>query len=176
MNNGVCFGRRRRGRAAFCENEGREIRTPNLLIWSQTRCRCAIPPCEPLGRAQEIAMRAAEQQTKFNMCCGRGRIDNVANLGALRKIMQRGSNPNQERGAQTAQVSKKGWRAEVSSSFRNARRLRATTGFYRASASAHGSRRHQNPPHRRAWEDGRPRCHARRDGKTLWENLRRFQR
>ena len=26
------------------ENEGREIRTPNLLIWSQTRCRCAIPP------------------------------------------------------------------------------------------------------------------------------------
>ena len=27
-----------------CTNEGREIRTPNLLIWSQTRCRCAIPP------------------------------------------------------------------------------------------------------------------------------------
>jgi hypothetical protein len=27
------------------QNEGREIRTPNLLIWSQTRCRCAIPPC-----------------------------------------------------------------------------------------------------------------------------------
>ena len=27
-------------------NEGREIRTPNLLIWSQTRCRCAIPPME----------------------------------------------------------------------------------------------------------------------------------
>ena len=27
-----------------CENEGREIRTPNLLIWSQTRCRCAMPP------------------------------------------------------------------------------------------------------------------------------------
>ena len=26
------------------QNEGREIRTPNLLIWSQTRCRCAIPP------------------------------------------------------------------------------------------------------------------------------------
>ena len=25
------------------ENEGREIRTPKLLIWSQTRCRCAIP-------------------------------------------------------------------------------------------------------------------------------------
>ena len=26
--------------------EGREIRTPNLLIWSQTRCRCAIPPLQ----------------------------------------------------------------------------------------------------------------------------------
>ena len=24
--------------------EGREIRAPNLLIWSQTRYRCAIPP------------------------------------------------------------------------------------------------------------------------------------
>ena len=26
------------------QNEGREIQTPNLLIWSQTRYRCAIPP------------------------------------------------------------------------------------------------------------------------------------
>ena len=26
------------------EYEAREIRTPNLLIWSQTRCRCAIAP------------------------------------------------------------------------------------------------------------------------------------
>ena len=26
------------------QTEDREIRTPNLLIWSQTRCRCAIPP------------------------------------------------------------------------------------------------------------------------------------
>ena len=25
-------------------NEGREIRSPNLLIWSQTLCHCAIPP------------------------------------------------------------------------------------------------------------------------------------
>ena len=30
--------------AAPTANEGREIRTPNLLIWSQTRYRCAIPP------------------------------------------------------------------------------------------------------------------------------------
>jgi hypothetical protein len=28
----------------FWQNEAREIRTPNLLIWSQTRCRCAIAP------------------------------------------------------------------------------------------------------------------------------------
>ena len=31
----------------LCEDskhEAREIRTPNLLIWSQTRCRCAIAP------------------------------------------------------------------------------------------------------------------------------------
>ena len=26
------------------KSEAREIRTPNLLIWSQTRCRCAIAP------------------------------------------------------------------------------------------------------------------------------------
>ena len=25
-------------------NESRELRAPNLLIWSQTRCRCAMPP------------------------------------------------------------------------------------------------------------------------------------
>ena len=33
-----------RVRVKDTENEGREIRTPNLLIWSQTRYRCAIPP------------------------------------------------------------------------------------------------------------------------------------
>ena len=26
--------------------ESREIQSPNLLIWSQTRCRCAIPPVD----------------------------------------------------------------------------------------------------------------------------------
>ena len=30
--------------AAICKHEVREIRTPNLLIWSQTRYRCAIAP------------------------------------------------------------------------------------------------------------------------------------
>ena len=34
-------------RAAFArKHEAREIRTPNFLIWSQTRCRCAIAPLE----------------------------------------------------------------------------------------------------------------------------------
>ena len=32
------------GRDGAHGNEGREIRAPNHLIWSQTRCRCAIPP------------------------------------------------------------------------------------------------------------------------------------
>ena len=31
-------------------NEGRVIRAPNLLIWSQTRCRCAIPPLGILSK------------------------------------------------------------------------------------------------------------------------------
>jgi len=33
-----------RAREESRSSEGREIRTPDLLIWSQTRCRCAIPP------------------------------------------------------------------------------------------------------------------------------------
>ena len=42
--------------------EGREIRTPNLLIWSQTRCRCAIPPlqedCGRLTKTRVIALQS----------------------------------------------------------------------------------------------------------------------
>ena len=34
---------RTRMRVKDTENEGREIRTPNLLTWSRTRYRCAIP-------------------------------------------------------------------------------------------------------------------------------------
>ena len=33
-----------RAREESRSSEGREIRIPNLLIWSQMRCRCAIPP------------------------------------------------------------------------------------------------------------------------------------
>ena len=35
-------------------SEGREIRTPNLLIWSQTRYRCAIPPMVSLSLIRAI--------------------------------------------------------------------------------------------------------------------------
>ena len=39
---------RRRKRPKVDENEGGEMRTPNLLIWSQTRCHCAMPPLPQL--------------------------------------------------------------------------------------------------------------------------------
>ena len=35
---------------AISHNEAREIRTPNLVIWSHTRCRCAIAPLETRRR------------------------------------------------------------------------------------------------------------------------------
>ena len=43
------YGRHKRRHAYMSQHrhnkfEAREIRTPNLLIWSQTRCRCAIAP------------------------------------------------------------------------------------------------------------------------------------
>ena len=43
------------------QNEDREIRTPNLLIWSQTRYRCAISPV--LNRA-----RRHTSDTAINKC------------------------------------------------------------------------------------------------------------
>ena len=39
--------------------ESREIQSPNLLIWSQTRCRCAIPPVVFTSRLAELANDAA---------------------------------------------------------------------------------------------------------------------
>ena len=38
--------------------EGREIRTPSLLIWSQTRCRCAIPPWRAGSNPSHWTMRS----------------------------------------------------------------------------------------------------------------------
>ena len=43
------------------KNEGREIRTPNLLIWSQTRYRCAIPP---LGELPSLIKRCSSTNKK----------------------------------------------------------------------------------------------------------------
>ena len=37
-------------------NDRREIRTPNLLIWGQTRCRCAIQPMRLLASAEVTAL------------------------------------------------------------------------------------------------------------------------
>ena len=42
----LCSKAAYRQQASNNKNEAREIRTPNLLIWSQTRCRCAIAPLE----------------------------------------------------------------------------------------------------------------------------------
>ena len=56
-------------------NEAREIRTPNLLIWSQTRCRCAIAPMgiirlescrrQNLRSTYQSKMRATLSGTRF---------------------------------------------------------------------------------------------------------------
>ena len=43
------------------ENEAREIRTPNLLIWSQTRYRCAIAPM--VAGAEEVHHRKSRRQS-----------------------------------------------------------------------------------------------------------------
>ena len=54
------------------QNEAREIRTPNLLIWSQTRCRCAIAPAatslhtEP---AQEVHDDGLRPQAQAGVTC-----------------------------------------------------------------------------------------------------------
>ena len=55
-----------RGQAIRHRNcEGREIRTPNLLIWSQTRCRCAIPPLT--DHRVQICARAAKTCVQTNL-------------------------------------------------------------------------------------------------------------
>ena len=61
----LCFKRQREGLVYLLHNgqqmeyEGRYIRTPNLLSWSQTRWRCAIPPSVFTACLAELA----------NMCC-----------------------------------------------------------------------------------------------------------
>ena len=41
-------------------SEAREIRTPNLLIWSQTRCHCAIAPLVRDTKFQEHSFKNAK--------------------------------------------------------------------------------------------------------------------
>ena len=49
------------------KNEGREIRTPNLLIWSQTRYRCAIHPMLAMATSAKnpCGTRLLELKTRF---------------------------------------------------------------------------------------------------------------
>ena len=46
-------------------NEAREIRTPNLLIWSQTRCRCAIAPCFDMRKPLSESCRRQAQDAMW---------------------------------------------------------------------------------------------------------------
>ena len=59
-------------------NEAREIRTPNLLIWSQTRCRCAIAPhvCCLHSRGDSSCLSAAW----FDSCCDGSIYNNSSQL------------------------------------------------------------------------------------------------
>ena len=54
-------------------NEGREIRTPNLLIWSQTRCRCAIPPMSLFARRLPLSVSGDVFATRRALALMRGR-------------------------------------------------------------------------------------------------------
>ena len=51
------------------KSEGREIRTPNLLIWSQTRCRCAIPPLQKSCGIDICAMRNDRREEGARQIC-----------------------------------------------------------------------------------------------------------
>ena len=63
---GVELGHLRRLRRAYgAKIEAREIRTPNLLIWSQTHCRCAIPPLT--DHRVQICARAAKTCVQTNL-------------------------------------------------------------------------------------------------------------
>ena len=45
-------------------NEAREIRTPNLMVWSQTRCRCAIAlEQEVQGYVQDASSKSHGMQS-----------------------------------------------------------------------------------------------------------------
>ena len=47
--------------------EAREIRTPNLLIWSQTRCRCAIAPLTAIAFSDHQRLQQSHLMTLASM-------------------------------------------------------------------------------------------------------------
>ena len=53
------------------QNEGREIRSPTLLIWSQTRCRCAIPPIAPRSVVWEGGAKPKQEKARIPKRGGR---------------------------------------------------------------------------------------------------------
>ena len=76
--------------------EGREIRTPNLLIWSQTRCRCAIPPCRNWqkntdlltdGRSAQRAQWARVQWQSLCLLCLAAACMTVGGVGITRDVV-----------------------------------------------------------------------------------------
>ena len=75
------------------KDEGREIRTPNLLIWSQTRCRCAIPPMPSwrLSSLQSVGAKTPKQRhlgghRKETAAAGERRRANVSGKTAPARI------------------------------------------------------------------------------------------
>ena len=52
-----------------CAYEARGIRAHNLLIWSQTRCRCAIAPCFDMHRPLSTACRRKAQDAMWAQSC-----------------------------------------------------------------------------------------------------------
>ena len=69
-------------------NEAREIRTPNLLIWSQTRCRCAIAPRGLLWWRAVLAFDQARRPSP--------RTDSVATCPSTRHCAHSGKGGNGE--------------------------------------------------------------------------------
>ena len=66
--------------ARLTRNEGREIRTPNLLIWSQTHCRCAIPLC-----AQQSLWRDFTRVCWHGLARGSHELPSARRVGAAQR-------------------------------------------------------------------------------------------
>ena len=73
--------------------ESREIRTPNLLIWSQTRCRCAIPPFNVPQRN----IREGFQMSCFALLAERAKIQSEKDMLAIPTEKERQHSGEKER-------------------------------------------------------------------------------